>query len=75
MMGAVGPFNPSELRALYGTFGAIELSFAAFRLENQAEAAAQCRTNILKWSSANREPLNTFAIKRNRKIHFESIWY
>ena len=51
----VCPLSSSELLALYGTLAAIELLFAAFSLETQAEGAARCNISVLNWLSANRE--------------------
>lgn len=49
--------TPVEFSALRGTLAAIELLFAAFSLENRAEAGARCNLSLLKWLSANRELL------------------
>jgi Ser/Thr protein kinase RdoA (MazF antagonist) len=51
----------SELRALPSVLAAIELLFAAFSFEAQAEDAARCNISILKWLSTNRELLSVLS--------------
>ncbi len=51
----VFPLTSSESLALYGTLAAIELLFAAFSLETQAEEAAKCNASVLNWLTENRE--------------------
>ncbi|MFT3890785.1 MAG: hypothetical protein QM730_04055 [Anaerolineales bacterium] len=53
----ISPLSPSEIQALPGILAAIELLFAAFSFETQAEAAARCNLNVLKWLSENKDHL------------------
>jgi Ser/Thr protein kinase RdoA (MazF antagonist) len=52
---AVCALHHSELQALHGTLAAIELLFAAFSFETQAEETARCNISVLKWLSTSRD--------------------
>ena len=51
------PLTPSEYRALYGLFVAIELIFIAYWLDTHAENAARSSGSMLYWLSTNRDAL------------------